>query len=326
MKYRNRKTTLLLFMVSFTVITSFVACRDTSDDKRIISSTESEEETETKESTLISTIKNTDREEYIALKNWLERNKPQPETETEQEPKTETETTEPTKETEAKEKKTADVENTSLNIFPEYEEQDEKELKKLLKEIQEICNKTETEQYNALSTPLITDKIIWKTKKNKDIQELVVKEVEKVPRQIMLDFYRKGNQIVLVGTDSHYLGSKNYGKTVILSNGGDENDLKTFIITRADEYCIRESLIHEIGHYVQNNYIEGYAFENYINDVEALVKTKNNTYFRDEKEFFAEMFNELYKDNEITYESEKELETVINSLTDKLDELHTKSH
>ena len=125
---------------------------------------------------------------------------------------------------------------------------------------------------------------------------LLNKELNKLPSNVLNKFVNSGWHI--------YVTSENIAKTVF---GGQYSSVqgvtiykeKTILIS-AKESCIRESTIHEFGHFIDYTYnfsSDSVAFKNIYKEEVDLFKSRitNSSCVRDEQEFFAETLYYMYK-------------------------------
>ena len=125
---------------------------------------------------------------------------------------------------------------------------------------------------------------------------LLNKELNKLPSNVLNKFVNSGWHI--------YVTSENIAKTVFNGKYSSVQGVTIYkdktILISAKESCIRESTIHEFGHFIDYTYnfsSDSVAFKNIYKEEVDLFKSRitNSSCVRDEQEFFAETLYYMYK-------------------------------
>ena len=125
---------------------------------------------------------------------------------------------------------------------------------------------------------------------------LLNKELNKLPSNVLNKFVNSGWHI--------YVTSENIAKTVFNGEYSSVQGVTIYrdktILISAKESCIRESTIHEFGHFIDYTYnfsSDSVAFKNIYKEEVDLFKSRitNSSCVRDEQEFFAETLYYMYK-------------------------------
>lgn len=162
--------------------------------------------------------------------------------------------------------------------------------------------------------------IHWEADYSEELENAVISEMNKVPEKIFNDYfdvYQKSITIVpsldQYGEDIiGHIEWTTYNGRVVIANMSFENNL----------YAIQNSLLHEIGHYVDVAY-ENAGGDTSLPNFEAdayrfsIVERNGNTYFASsEEEYFAELF-EYTVDNGVTgsYEDTYKMQSIIDNFT-----------
>ena len=142
-------------------------------------------------------------------------------------------------------------------------------------------------------------------------------EVNKLPSNLINKFISDGWHIYV--TDEN-IAEVYFGGTYSSVQGATIYESKTIVLANNATY-IQNSLIHEIGHYV--DFCRGYflsdtpTFESIYNLEVEYFKSRivNSSCVRDQQEFFAEEFFYIYKDSsKCTEQAYNYISNVINSL------------
>lgn len=165
-------------------------------------------------------------------------------------------------------------------------------------EISTTTEETTTTSVETTSTTQERISGIGETKGNVDIYYLNMlnKELNKLPKSVLNSFKRNGWHI--------YVTNENIAKTVFNGRYKSVQGVTIYkdqvILIEAREAAIKESTIHEFGHYV--DYITGFEtdekkFEKIYDEEVETFKSRiiNSSCVRDEQEFFAETLYYMYK-------------------------------
>ena len=159
---------------------------------------------------------------------------------------------------------------------------------------------------------------IAETKGNVDIYYLNMlnNELNKLPKSALNSFKRNGWHI--------YVTNENIAKTVFNGRYKSVQGVTIYrnqvILIEARENAIKESALHEFGHYV--DYITGFEsdekpFKTIYNKEVETFKSRiiNSSCVRDEQEFFAETFYYMYKNpNKCTPQALEFVKNKLNTL------------
>ncbi len=125
---------------------------------------------------------------------------------------------------------------------------------------------------------------------------LLNKELNKLPSNVLNKFVNSGWHI--------YVTNENIAKTVFNGEYSSVQGVTIYrdktILISAKESCIRESTIHEFGHFIDYTYnfsSNSIVFKNIYKEEVDLFKSRitNSSCVRDEQEFFAETLYYMYK-------------------------------
>lgn len=175
----------------------------------------------------------------------------------------------------------------------------------------------------------IKDVIVWDIEYDKKLEDCIVSEFSYLPEKITKSWLSEDSAIVVCPDERGYLDKKI--KDIKNSYVADDYTVafnsilgypngsifKSHIYILGNYTSIKGSLLHELGHYIYYKHfgLNGtYVLPNYVRDCKKLCANKSSEYFRDESEYFAEIFAyTMHNGTKDFYMDTYEIEKIINN-------------
>lgn len=152
-------------------------------------------------------------------------------------------------------------------------------------------------------TDTIKERIIWERDYDVSIENTIINELQILPESILSNWLSIDSNVITVPAVRGYLNNTdiendnpNLDSFIVAYNRltlqeGKPVISKIYIL--GSEYYIKDSLLHEIGHFFYDDYLEkDYILPHFDEEKELFIANEmnGNTYFYNPKEYFAQMF------------------------------------
>ena len=152
-------------------------------------------------------------------------------------------------------------------------------------------------------TDIIKERIVWERDYNASIENTIINELQILPESILSNWLNIDSNVITVPAIRGYLDNTdiensdpNLDSFIVAYNKltlQEGKPIMSKIYILGSEYYIKDSLLHEIGHFFYDDYLGcNYVLPYFDEEKELFIANEmnGNTYFYNSKEYFAQMF------------------------------------